>query len=210
MKIIKSTITLSLVALVAATTIIIVYYNDIEPVSNNLDREIVNRSPSVESLPFRTEIEAWLHDATPPADGSDFAAFVASLEQTIEDWDRYEQSSDVKVGDGECPNRNEILSSIINDANDHPRSVLMLNGALPLVSTENEFGLTDDQFRNFLTETDGFCNVGGIYPVHAYPERLLWAGTCSTGSVPSTNAPSYPEFLRCFVAEEAIRAHFHL
>lgn len=87
----------------------------------------------------------------------------------------------------------------------------MLNGALELVITPNYDHWNNEKFLSFNASDSGaFCGAGGIYPLHAYEDKLLWTQGCSTGVMLEENQPGYESFMKCVEVEPLVNDYFKM
>lgn len=130
----------------------------------------------------------------------------ATVEANIEQWSLYKNDPSVVLGTGDCGDatRNAQLAKY----NAGSKQVQQLNGALPLVITPNIENLTQDQVDEWGGDEKAFCAVAGIYPSMAYPERILWIGTCGSGVAVDSSSPDYPKYVACNQALDAISTYF--
>lgn len=86
---------------------------------------------------------------------------------------------------------------------------LILPGGFEVIITPNYNHWSNEKFLSFLTaQPEAFCAAGGVYPLHAYKDKLLWAGSCSTGRMLEVEDPGYAEFVKCTATEEIINNYF--
>ena len=99
----------------------------------------------------------------------------------LENWSLY-QPSDAEVGTGDCGNKE--FTDFLKKANSGSKFGYSING-LELVYTPNYNNWSNEKFVGFnKNEMKAVCDAGGIYPAHAYADKLLWLGVCSTGALP--------------------------
>jgi len=113
-----------------------------------------------------------------------------SRDNPIENWDLYEPilSAEEKwVGTGDCGLAE--FNNFLLKANQGEMSLLKLQGTLDLLITPNYYYWSNEQFLNFLYQSNAICAVAGRYPLRAYEDKLLWIGTC------------YEEELDCKIAQ---------
>lgn len=134
---------------------------------------------------------------TPAADAKEINALVGRIGA----WDQYKPDATVDVGSGDC-GRGEF-STTVNELNAETPKVQRLNDGLELVVTPNPRHWTDTQFLDFINDNKAICAAGGIYPLRAYPGKLLWKGVCGTGAEPPPG-PAHDQFERCLKAEAAV------
>lgn len=118
------------------------------------------------------------------------ASLAEQVASEIENWSLYKENPNVKVGAGKCGNQE--FENFLNRANSGSRKTLVLNG-LTLVITPNYDNWSNEEFMDFNNDNTAFCEVGGFYPLHAYPDELLWRGACSSGAGPEPGEPGYAE-----------------
>jgi hypothetical protein len=129
---------------------------------------------------------------------------VADLSAQIENWNLYVKDTAVKVGTGNCGNKE--FEALLWKANSGVRMAQNLDG-VKLVYTPNTSKISNEQFVAFATDSTAICEAGGINPVYAYADKLLWASGCG-GMMPRPDEPGYLETLKCVVAEETLMNHF--
>lgn len=132
------------------------------------------------------------------------------IKSQIENWSLYQEvtnESEKIVGSGDCTT-NEEFNNYVNKTKQGSFKRLMLNGALELVITPNYDNWTNEKFLAFSNDSTAICAAGGIYPLKAYQDKLLWRGICSTGAIPPTNSPAYGDFQKCTITEEILNEYF--
>lgn len=125
-----------------------------------------------------------------------------ALQNQIEDWSLYKQNDEVQVGAGKCGNTK--FEVFLDQANSGERRILYLNDTLQLITTPNYNHWTNEDFLAFLSDESAFCSAGGIYPLKAYPDRLLWRGVCTTGKIPDEGTREYADYQKCIEAEKIL------
>lgn len=86
---------------------------------------------------------------------------------------------------------------------------LFLPGGFQLVLTPNYYNWSNDKFLGFNNPDSGaFCGAGGIFPLYAYKDNLLWSGSCSSGFMPSPDEAGYEDFMNCLESEEMVIEYF--
>lgn len=124
------------------------------------------------------------------------------LEDQIEQWNLYKENPDGVVGTGDCGNK--TIENFLHKINSGSRKEFNLNGAMRLVMTPNIENITNEQFQSMNSLDGAFCAVGGLYPLKAYPDKLLWyEGSCG-GRIPDKFDPEYNLYQKCLDAERAI------
>lgn len=130
---------------------------------------------------------------------------VIALQGQIENWDQYLADTTVEVGTGDCGNAD--FTAALAELNAGERKLFKLNGELPLVLTPNPKNWTEADFAVFVDDENKICAAGGVYPVRAFPDKLLWAGVCGTGAEPQNDAER-AQLEQCLLAEEAISEYY--
>lgn len=130
-----------------------------------------------------------------------------SLADKIEEWSLYKPTRSINVGTGNCDNQdlNFWLTNFNGPTTD--RYVQDLNG-LKLVWTSNWPKWNNEKFTGFNDDPTAFCGAGGVYPLKAYGDKLLWMGVCSSGMAPAPNEHGYEELRRCEGARQMVEEYF--
>jgi len=135
------------------------------------------------------------------------------LENQIENWDLYNEIKNNEnkwVGADLCGN--EEFKDVLIQAKSGSMRILKLNDELDLVITPNYKGWSIKKFVAFNNDPTAICAAGGRYPAHAYSDKLLWVGVCTTGFSPETTSPAYKEWkerqIRCEKAREIVTNFF--
>lgn len=136
----------------------------------------------------------------------------SNLIKQIEDWNYYQEITDQieKTSYFTLPDcsANQEFKDFNLKAVQGEVKVFKLNGALPLVLTPNYFNWGNEKFLSFSSDPTAVCYAGGIYPLKAYQDKLLWRESCSTGALPAENTLAYKDFLKCQEAEQVLNEYF--
>lgn len=92
----------------------------------------------------------------------------------LENWSIY-KSSTLHVGTGDCGG-NEFEGKL-NQLNSGMRYSQEINGLI-LLYTPNYSKWSNEKFVSFNAGDNNVCGTGGIYPLHAYTDKLLWVSSC--------------------------------
>lgn len=130
------------------------------------------------------------------------------IESQIEQWDLYQQMKGITIGTGRCPNMDQNFQLVVDFVAENGARRQVLNGGLELVVTPNPLGWSNETFLAFNDDESAICAAGGVYPLHAYPDKLLWKGVCSTGAEPELGSPARELFDRCVAAEGVVDRYF--
>ncbi|MDQ5938955.1 MAG: hypothetical protein QG603_489 [Patescibacteria group bacterium] len=127
----------------------------------------------------------------------------------VENFSRYQEITDPaeKYLGEDCANQefNQFKKIVLSGS----MKELILPGGLRVVMTPNYNQWSNEKFLSFNTiQPEAFCSAGGIYPLEAHKDNLLWAGVCSTGRMPEQEDPGYSEFIKCLETEEIINGYF--
>ena len=126
----------------------------------------------------------------------------------IEDWSRYAVDDTVVLGTSEECEGTSAFTELLVSLGAGEKRTQLLNDGLTLVTTPNPTGLETETFVAFRDDDTAYCSAGGIYPLRAYDDRLLWSGVCSTGTEPEADTPAHDAFLRCEEARAAVSWYF--
>lgn len=159
-------------------------------------------SPALLAVLIVAGVLLYQRQSTAPSPAQPTNAPADQLRSQVLAWQNYALDTTIALGAGECGN--EEFSTLIQSVKKDQR-VLKLNNSLTLVSTLNPLGWSNERFLAFNDDPTAVCAAGGIYPFHAYPDRLLWKGVCSSGAIPVENTSERATFNRCLTAEAALQ-----
>jgi hypothetical protein len=158
-----------------------------------------------------------IHNKSGDAIGDEFYTFVGFIKSDqdpvahYENWQRYTQmaqSSTDLFGTGDCGEG--PFQDLEKKADLGDKYSLDLPGNVQLIWTPNYNDLTNAQFTAFLNDPNAICGVGGIYPLKAYPNKLLWyPGGCG-GAEPDINTPQHDEWQSCLETIDSIEEYFQV
>lgn len=108
-----------------------------------------------------------------------------SLKSQVENWASYTEVTDPaqkeEVGTGSCgPNENKEFAQNREKTKTGWYKSLNIN-RVKLVITPNYFNWSNEKFLAFNKDETAICGAGGLYPLHAFSDKLLWSGSCGTG-----------------------------
>ena len=135
----------------------------------------------------------------------------------IENWSLYKEINKQSLGydifgdPNECAQVdgfNKEFADFKKEANFGSIKQFLYNGAFVLTITPNYNNWSNEKFLAFGADNGAFCSAGGLGPLHAYEDKLLWSNDCSTGMMPDESAPGYKDFIKCTEAEQAIETYF--
>jgi len=130
---------------------------------------------------------------------------IFELASQIDDWKKYNLvSEDEKPIFNFESCGNEEFDNLVAKVNIGDVYRLKLNDALTIIYTPNYNNWERQYFLNFNYDNQSFCQAGAIYPKYAFKDKLLWAGVCTVGVLPSKTSPQYKEFQKCIIAEDAL------
>lgn len=127
----------------------------------------------------------------------------------VENWDLYQEINkqnleyDIFGDPNECvqvDGFNKEFADFKKQANIGIIKQFLYNEALTLTITPNYNNWSNEKFLAFGADNGAFCSVGGLMPLHAYADKLLW----STGCGGVMNAYS----IKCTEAEQATLDYF--
>lgn len=123
----------------------------------------------------------------------------------VENWDLYKADANAFLGAGKC--KDKEFNALLADVNENERKSLEING-LKFVFTPNDEKLTDKEFSVYRNDENAMCEAGGIAPLRAYADKLLWSGICGAGTAPAEGEPGYEDYQKCRDVEIEINNFF--
>ncbi len=96
------------------------------------------------------------------------------LRAKIENWDLYTQAESILKLD-KCTEDPEEIIQYKAELGTYSVKNQIIN-SLKITITPNLNNWTDQEFQNF-----SICQAGAMCPLKAFPENLLWIGSCGTG-----------------------------
>jgi len=114
-----------------------------------------------------------------------FCRPACTLVGQIEDWKSYKVDNEVIVGADVC--NDKAFTAFLKKTNKGDRQVKTVNG-VQLVITPNYDNWSN---QDFLNKVKSFCSGGGIYPIAAIKDKLLWSSDCSGGRAVTPNESNY-------------------
>ena len=120
----------------------------------------------------------------------------------VENWSLYTTTS-LNVGTGDCGNKD--FESFLHRTNNGSKKAQTIDG-LTLIYTPNYLNWSNQKFVDFNKDGTAFCGVGGIYPLHAYADKLLWMDNC--GGVLPDDFVERQKVLTCEQTEKVIKNNF--
>jgi hypothetical protein len=100
-----------------------------------------------------------------------------SMRSLIENWSNYQEIADInekKVGTDSCGvNDNKEFAQIREKTKTGYYKILKIDKAT-LAITPNYFNWSNKKFLSFKKDETALCGVGGVYPLHAFTDKLLW------------------------------------
>lgn len=109
----------------------------------------------------------------------------SDLKSQVENWANYIEITDPtqkeEVGAGSCgPNENQEFTQVREKIKTGSYKKLVIGG-VRLVITPNYSKWSNEKFLAFNKDETAICGAGGLYPLHAFSDKLLWSGSCGTG-----------------------------
>lgn len=127
----------------------------------------------------------------------------------VENWDLYQEINkqnleyDIFGDPNECvqvDGFNKEFADFKKQANIGSIKQFLYNEVLTLTITPNYNNWSNEKFLALGADNGAFCSAGGLMPLHAYADKLLW----STGCGGVMNARS----IKCTEAEQATLDYF--
>lgn len=109
-----------------------------------------------------------------------------------------------EMGTGDCGDA--TFTTTLKAISTQPATMLNLPGDFTIYSTTNPSHWTLKQFTEYRTNPKTICAAAGTYPLHAYPDMLLWTNSCGSGAV--MNLVDEAKARLCETTQKSVEAYF--